>query len=420
MILKGRFTPAGDKSISHRMALMSLISKGTVEITNFSPCEDCTSSLNAVKSLGVGVRRDWDVIHLTGAGGVIAEKGDIDCGNSGTTIRLITGLLAGRKGMYSLDGDRYLRRRPMERVARPMRMMGAEVNTTDGRCPLTVKGGSLAGIDYTLPVASAQLKSAVLFAGLQADGVTSVSEPALSRDHTERMIAGFGGTIRTVGNKISVEQSCLVFPEKFRVPGDASSAAFFLCAAAVLPESDVTAEGMLLNETRTGFIDVLKRMGADITIDVKDDNPEKQGSVTARYASGLKGCDVRPEEIPLLVDEVPILALVATQAEGRTVFNDVGELRVKETDRLAAVASELNKMGANISIESDGEKERLVIEGKTPLKAPLGLDSYGDHRMAMTLRLALVIAGGDCVIADEACTGVSYPAFQDDLTRLLR
>jgi 3-phosphoshikimate 1-carboxyvinyltransferase len=358
---------------------------------------------------------DGPSIVLEGLAGKTASSAGIDCGNSGTTIRLLTGLLAGRPGEYVLSGDDSLRRRPMERVAEPLRRMGATVATTDGKPPVTVKGGALHGIDYQLPVASAQLKSAVLLAGAQARGATTVREPALSRDHTERMLAAFGVPVET-GAVIRVEGAELSLPASFRVPGDASSAAFFLCAAAVIPGSDVTAEGMLLNPTRTGFLDVLRRMGADVEIEEQGRTPEPTGRVRVRYSPNLTGCEIDGREIPLLVDEVPILALTALGARGTTVFHEVGELRIKESDRLAAIRDQLGLLGGRVVVDGD----KLIVEGPTRWKIPAGLDSYGDHRIAMTLRLALLMAGGDCVIDREESAGVSYPGFHEDLRGLWR
>ncbi|MBU2549871.1 MAG: 3-phosphoshikimate 1-carboxyvinyltransferase [Proteobacteria bacterium] len=415
MRLTGSFTPPGDKSISHRLALMSLVASGDVRLTHMAPGADVNSSLAAAAGLGAEVRAEGVDLIVRGAGGRIDEGAAIDCGNSGTTIRLLMGLLAGRVGEYVLDGDESLRRRPMERVATPLRLMGAEVDCLEGRCPVTVRGGALKGLDYRLPVASAQLKSAVLLAGLQAQGATRVIEPRPSRDHTERLISLFGGRIERLDQGWRVEPSELTLSGDLRVPGDPSSAAFFLCAAAVIPGSDVTAEGVLLNPTRIGFLKVLERMGAVVEIEEQSDRPEPWGRVRIRHTGGLTGCRVSGQEIPFLVDEVPILALTATQAQGTTIFSEAGELRLKETDRLSAVAGQLGRMGARLRIEGDD----LVVEGPSALGAPPELDSFGDHRMAMTLRLAGLLAGAEPRIVDEDCVRISYPGFAQDLDGLL-
>jgi 3-phosphoshikimate 1-carboxyvinyltransferase len=412
--LKGVFSPPGDKSISHRLALMSLLASGEVRLSNFSPCADVRSSLDAVTILGSQVRAAGDQVVIRGAQGRTVQNAKIDCGNSGTTMRLLMGILAGRTGEFILDGDESLRKRPMERVAVPLRSMGAEVLCTSGKCPITIRGGNLKGIDYNLPVASAQLKSAVLLAGIQAEGTTSVKEPILSRDHTERLLTLFGARVLGPDPALRVERAALVLPESLDVPGDASSAAFFLAGAAIIPGSEVTAEGVLLNTTRTGFLGVLNRMGALMEIQRLEGAAEPHGVVKAWYSPSLKACRVEAGEIPSLVDEVPILALVATQATGTTVFDGVGELKVKESDRLAAVASQLGLMGAKIKTEGDS----LIVEGPTPLKPVARLDAFDDHRIAMTLRLAGVLADADPNIDGESSITISYPGFHETLREL--
>ena len=417
MRLLGSFAPPGDKSISHRVGLFSLLARGPCRVENYSPCDDCSSTLAAVKLLGGEVRHTNEGLLLVGAGGRLRSGARVDCRNSGTTMRLLMGLLAGVPGEFTLDGDESLRRRPMERVAAPLRAMGAVVDCTDGRPPVSLRGGGLRGIDFTLPVASAQLKSAVLLAGLQAEGPTFLGEPVQSRDHTERLLELCGAKLARVDGGWRVEPSELRLPPELRVPGDASSAAFFLCAAAITPGSRVTAEGTLLNPTRVAFLEVLRRMGADLAIEEQGRVPEEWGRVEAAYSPGLFACEVAAEEIPLLVDEVPILALVATQARGVTVMRQVGELRIKESDRLSAVASQLGAMGADIRIEG----EDLLISGPTPLRTPAGeLESFGDHRIAMTLSLAGLLCEGRPRIRGAQCAAVSYPGFSHDLGMLLK
>ncbi|MEW5912136.1 MAG: 3-phosphoshikimate 1-carboxyvinyltransferase [Thermodesulfobacteriota bacterium] len=415
MRLVGSFNPPGDKSISHRIGLLSLLAGGACRVSNFAPGKDCASTLAAVQALGGVVRRRDGQVLLEGLRGRLKYEAELDCGNSGTTMRLLMGLLAGVPGRFTLIGDESLSRRPMERVAAPLRLMGAEVECRQGRPPVRVMGGGLKGIDYRLPVASAQLKSAVLLAGLRASGPTIVQEPAPSRDHTERLLALCGAQISRTGGAWRLEPSALTLPASLRVPGDASSAAFFLCAAAVTPGSQVTAEGVLLNPTRIGFLSVLERMGARVQVDEQGDQPEPWGRVRAAFSPQLRGCRVAAAEIGGLVDEVPILALVASQARGATVFEQVGELRLKETDRLAALVSQLGALGARLQVRG----EDLVVEGPTPLSAPRALDSLGDHRMAMTLRLAGLLAGARPAIVGQECVAISYPSFEATLEGLL-
>ncbi|MCB2187737.1 MAG: 3-phosphoshikimate 1-carboxyvinyltransferase [Deltaproteobacteria bacterium] len=417
MSLSGEFIPPGDKSVSHRLALFTLLGRGRMEVRGFSPCQDCDSSLAAVRLLGVSAEFHQRGMTLTGTAGRFTSQADLDCGNSGTTMRLMMGILAGREGRWSLDGDQSLRRRPMERVAGPLREMGARVTTTEGRPPVKVEGGGLTGRDHTLKVASAQLKSALLLAGLQAQGATVVREPAPSRDHTERLFRLMGAHLTGGEGVWTVEPGLLTLPALITVPGDPSAAAFFLCAAALLPGSRVTSRRVLLNPTRLGWLTVLERMGAVVEVNELGGEPEPWGEVTVTHGPELTACRVAPHEIPLLVDEVPILALVATQARGETVFEAVDELRHKESDRLAAIIGQLGAMGADLEARGDD----LVVHGPTPLALPAGeLDSFSDHRMAMTLALAGRLAGGEARVKDAASAGVSYPGFYHALGMLSR
>jgi 3-phosphoshikimate 1-carboxyvinyltransferase len=414
-VINGIFAPPGDKSISHRLALMSILASGQCEVSNCLPGEDVQSSLKALQSLG-GQFETSDFIHvkITGLGGQTVDNAQIDCGNSGTTMRLISGILAGCPGKFILDGDDSLRKRPMERIAIPLRKMSGHVETQDGRCPITIHGKPIHGIAYELPVASAQLKSAVLLAGTQATGQTRIVEPTASRDHTERMLNQMGAKIVHEDRSWIVEKSDLVLPAKFYVPGDPSSAAFFLCAASIINGSQVVSKDTLLNPTRIGFIDVLKRMNVQININKKMDQPEPIGDIQVDYSSDIVSTVIHEKEIPLLVDEVPILSLVATQAKGKTVFKGVQELRIKETDRLDAISTQLNKMGAHI----EAGKDTLTIIGPTPLKPVSDLNSFGDHRIAMTLRLACLLTGSESKILHEDCVAISYPDFHNTLNHL--
>lgn len=421
MSLTGTFNPPGDKSISHRIALLALQSSGVCQVENYAPGEDCCSSLQVIQQLGCSVESIDPALAITGVAGQLTNPATLDCGNSGTTMRLLMGLLAGTEGQYRLDGDASLRGRPMDRIAEPLRLLGAAIDTTDGRCPLTIHGQKLTGTTYELPIASAQLKSAVLLAGIQAEGQTTVIEPVRCRDHTERMLRAFGAPLRSENDTHHIAKGLLQLPDRFYIPGDPSSAAFFLCAAAMQDGADVTAHGCLLNPTRIGFLDVLQRMGADLYINTTTQTPEPCGDVRVYGGRPLKAVCVNADEIPSLVDEIPILALLATQALGTTVFEGVSELRVKETDRLAAIGDQLGLMGAKIEIRSENSQDTLLIHGPTPLTPPTGpLNSYGDHRIAMTMRLALCLTGVEADIADEVCVAVSYPAFHEELDRLAR
>jgi len=421
-MLKGNIFLPGDKSISHRIALFSVLGRGSVEIENFSPGEDCGSSLNAIESLGARVRRGDDKVFIEGLAKDVVESSEpivIDCGNSGTTIRLLMGVLCGLKGKFILTGDKYLCRRPMERIAGPLRLFGAKIETQEnGVAPIHIDGTKLSAAEFTLPIASAQLKSAFLLAGLSADGKSLLEEPILCRDHTEKMLESFGAKFVKLGHNMTVENSILNLPTKFYVPGDPSSAAFFLIAAAVVPGSCVTAKSVLLNPTRIGFLDVLQKMNADVTIVETGNVPEPMGDITVKYSPELTCVEVFPEDIPGMVDEIPILSLIAALAKGTSVFHGVQELRVKETDRLEAIKSELGKMGASIELGKDEFGDSLIINGVDALQMPKDLDSFGDHRMAMTLRLAMLLVDGGCEIAEEDCVKISFPQFHEILIQL--
>jgi 3-phosphoshikimate 1-carboxyvinyltransferase len=413
-MLKGSFIPPGDKSISHRLGLFALLAQGVCKVENFSPCADCASTLAAAKQLGAGVSTRDDIVELTGTSGQL-ESGQVDCGNSGTTMRLLMGILAGRPGNFQLIGDESLSRRPMQRVADPLNAMGAQITCHAGKPPVDIKGMTLHGAVHSLAVASAQLKSALLLAGIQAEGETSVKEPALSRDHTELLFKAWGADIWQKHGSWRVKRSELRLPMTLRVPGDASSAAFFISGAVIAPGSQAESRDTLLNPTRIGFLKVLERMGAALEIVEQGNAPEPWGMVRAGYSPDLHGCQVAAEEIPLLVDEVPILALAATQAKGETVFHGVSELRIKESDRIGAIVSQLSAMGAMLEARGDD----LIVHGPCRLKVPdAEMDSFGDHRIAMTLAMAGVAAGKMPKVRDAECAAISYPGFAQDLERL--
>ena len=415
MRLSGTFKPPGDKSISHRIALLSLLAEGECVVSNYSTAQDCMTSVGAVNALGGGAVFSGESLRLSANGRTLKDSVDVDCGNSGTTMRLLMGVLAGASGRFILRGDDSLMKRPMERVAKPLRSMGANILCTpNGTPPVAIDGSKLCGIDYRLPVASAQLKSAVLIAGVQAEGLTRITEPVKSRDHTEHMLGMFGANIYFESGAWCVQKSEMRLPSAFRVPGDPSSAAFFLCGAAMFDGSEVTAERVLLNPTRIKFLDKLKEMGAQIEIQIEGDSPEPWGCVKSSHLGNLSPCKVTSEELPMLVDEIPILALLATQAHGVSVFQEIGELRIKESDRVNALVSELGKLGARLEIDGPN----LLVYGPTELKATDELESFGDHRIAMTLAIARMLTGEDVPIRDMSCVSISYPDFFETLREL--
>ncbi|MDR1396667.1 MAG: 3-phosphoshikimate 1-carboxyvinyltransferase [Desulfarculales bacterium] len=417
MPLHGSFYPPGDKSISHRLVLFALAAKGNCLISHLSGCADVISSLAIYRRLGGKTENTADGLLIKGLGGDIASGPvDLNCGNSGTTIRLLCGILAGLKGEFTLDGDDMLRKRPMVRVTEPLKRMGAQI---DGCLPpVRIRGSFLHAIDYNSPLASAQVKSAILLAGLKGDGLTVYREPVTSRNHTEILLRECGAELKIKENVISIVPGDIQLPAKFTVPGDASGAAFFLSAAAFIPGSDVTALNVSLNPGRIGFLSVLQRMGAGVDIVAQDCAPEAQGRVRVFYNGPLKAACINSEEIPALVDEVPILALVAAHARGTSIFRQVSELKVKEINRLAALHQQLGALGADIKIDGD---DLLITGTGNSLQARkdiLALDSFRDHRMAMTLALAVKAAGVVLPVKDARSAVISYPDFFSDLNLL--
>ncbi|OEG13623.1 3-phosphoshikimate 1-carboxyvinyltransferase [Enterococcus ureasiticus] len=416
--LNGMIDIPSDKSISHRSIMFGAIAHGKTTIKNFLRGDDCLSTLKAFQDLGVKIEDDGETItvHGTGFSGLKPAKQAIDVGNSGTTIRLIMGILAGTSFTTELFGDHSIAKRPMNRVMLPINQMGAECTGHDGTefPPLTVKGTeNLKPIHYQMPVASAQVKSAILFAALQAHGKSVVVEKEKTRDHTEDMIRQFGGEITVSGKEISICGPQKLVGQEVIVPGDISSAAFFLTAGLIIPDSKITLNNVGLNPTRTGIIDVIQQMGGKLTIQETGSKANKAGTLSVE-TSDLKGIEISGEIIPRLIDELPIIALLATQAEGTTIIRDAEELKVKETNRIDAVATELTKMGANIEPTDDG----LIIHGKTPLHAAQ-VTSYGDHRIGMMLQIAaLLVKDGTVDLEKAEAISVSYPRFFDDLNKL--
>ncbi|WP_086444466.1 3-phosphoshikimate 1-carboxyvinyltransferase [Candidatus Enterococcus lemimoniae] len=418
--LNGVIDIPSDKSISHRSIMFGAIAEGKTTIRNFLRGDDCLSTLKAFQDLGVKIEDDGEVItvHGNGFSGLKPAKQAIDVGNSGTTIRLIMGILAGTSFTTELFGDHSIAKRPMNRVMLPINQMGAVCAGHDGTefPPLTVKGAEkLNPIYYQMPVASAQVKSAILFAALQAHGESVIVEKEKTRDHTEDMIRQFGGEISVSGKEIRISGPQKLVGQEVVVPGDISSAAFFLTAGLIIPDSKITLKNVGLNPTRTGIIDVIQQMGGKLLVQEANSEANKAGTLTVE-TSALNGIEIGGEIIPRLIDELPIIALLATQAEGTTIIRDAEELKVKETNRIDAVATELNKMGAKIEPTEDG----LIIHGKTPLYGA-NVTSYGDHRIGMMLQIAALLVESGTVELDKAeAISVSYPRFFDDLTKLYR
>jgi 3-phosphoshikimate 1-carboxyvinyltransferase len=424
--LSGLIRVPGDKSISHRAVIFAAMAEGTSHLTGVLDSADVRSTMSAVSALGAAVEIVSEssegseglevVVHGWGADGPVEPIGAIDCGNSGTTIRLLLGVLAGWGIHAVLTGDESLCQRPMRRVTAPLAELGARVETAENGCaPVGIRGGELLATSFELPIASAQVKSALLLAGTRASGVTKVCEPAPSRDHTERMLPGFGIEVVREGLCASVSGPVIAQATDIAVPADPSSAAFLVGAALLVPGSDVTLPAVSLNPTRIGFLRVLARMGANLDITAGPDVcGEPTGDVRVRYTASLTGTTITAEEVPSLIDEVPLLAIVATAAVGTTEFQGVGELRVKESDRLTAIADAVNALSGGAAVTDD----TLVVTGGHPLEGTT-LDSLGDHRLAMSYAVAGLAAEGETVIDRFEAVDVSYPGFAGDLKALL-
>lgn len=418
-LLKGCIQVPGDKSVSHRAAILSALAEGTTRINNFLTAADCLSTVDCLKNLGVkieGPENNCLVVHGTGPSGFKEPADVLNAGNSGTTMRLLTGVLASLPFFSVITGDRSLRERPMGRIVAPLSKMGAKIagRRENTRAPLAITGRRLKAIRYATPVASAQIKSALLLAGLQAEGETIITEPALSRDHTERMLEHFGVPVTRSGLTVSLRGPCrLRAVRDFTVPGDISSAAFFIVAASIIPESDITIVGTGINPTRTGILDALRQMGADITLqNVREECGEPVADIRVRHAP-LKGISIGADTIPRLIDEIPVLAVAAAVARGETVITGAEELKYKETDRIKAIVTELKKMGAKIEELPGG----MVIAGNTQF-AGGHCYSWGDHRMAMALAVAGLAAKKETVIEGASCIKISFPGFINVLNSL--
>lgn len=417
--LQGSLRVPGDKSISHRSIMFGSLAKGKTTVRDILRGEDVLSTMQVFRDLGVDIQDDGELVTITGVGfdGLKAPKNKLNMGNSGTSIRLISGVLAGQDFTVEMFGDDSLSKRPMDRVTIPLRQMGVEVSGQTERDlpPLTMHGSkALKPIHYQLPVASAQVKSALIFAALQADGESVIIEKEKTRNHTEDMIVQFGGKIAVNGKEIRIKGGQEFTGQDVVVPGDISSAAFWLVAGLIVPNAKVILKNVGINETRTGILDVIKAMGGKMTISDVDDIA-KSATITVE-TSELRGTEIGGEIIPRLIDELPIIALLATQANGTTVIRDAEELKVKETDRIQVVADALNAMGADITPTDDG----MIIKGKTPLHGAK-INTFGDHRIGMmTAIAALLVSDGDVELERAEAINTSYPSFFNDLEVLSR
>ena len=417
--LKGEVNIPGDKSISHRAVMFGSLAEGTTEVTNFLQGADCLSTISCFRKLGIEIENTSQriLIHGKGLHGLTEPSDTLDTGNSGTTTRLISGILAGQRFTTILNGDASIQTRPMKRIITPLSMMGADITSLKGNdcAPLRICGGQLHGITYKSPVASAQVKSCVLLAGLYADAPTSVTEPVLSRNHTELMLAGFGAHVASSGTTTTIEPEPDLNGMKIEVPGDISSAAYFLAAGLMIPNSEILIKNVGINPTRDGILRVAKEMGGDITIlNEKTSGGEPTCDLLVR-SSSLKGVTIGGEIIPTLIDEIPMIAVMACFAEGITTIKDAQELKVKESNRIDTVVTNLKAMGAHIEATDDG----MIIEGGYPLHGAV-IDSHLDHRIAMSFAIGALGADGETRIEGAECVKISYPEFYQTLEKLIQ
>ena len=417
--LRGEISVPGDKSISHRAVMFGAISKGITEVTNFLEGADCLSTISCFQKMGVSIEKQDThlLIHGNGLRGLQAPSEILDCGNSGTTTRLISGILAGQSFSSELTGDDSIQKRPMKRIMAPLTSMGANIRSIRGNdcAPLLIHGQQLRGIHYASPIASAQVKSCVLLARLYADTKTCVTEPYLSRNHTELMLSYFGAKVESHDTTASVEPDPYLIGQKVMVPGDISSAAYFMAAGLMVPGSEILLKNVGINPTRDGILRVCKAMGGDITLlNIREQGCEPTADLLIK-ASGLHGTVIEGALIPTLIDEIPIIAVLAAYAEGTTIIRNAEELKVKESNRLDIMVQELSAMGVNIEGTDDG----MIIRGGRPLHGAR-IDSRLDHRIAMSFTIAGLAAEGETEILRDACVAISYPGFYNDLNQLLR
>lgn len=421
--LRGEITVPGDKSISHRSVMFGSIAEGTTEIRNYLQGADCLSTISCFRAMGIEIENKGDVVLVHGKGlhGLTRPEQVLDCGNSGTTTRLISGILAGQDFDVTLTGDASIQKRPMKRIIEPLSLMGAGIESVNGNgcAPLHISGRPLHGISYTSKVASAQVKSAILLAGLYADGETRVTEPYLSRNHSEIMLRYFGADVRTETQGDGV--TAVIRPSRelhgglVEVPGDISSAAFFLCAGLMVPGSEILIRNTGINPTRAGILNVARNMGADITLlNEKSGSGEPTADILVR-SSDLHGTVIEGAIIPTLIDELPMIAAMACLADGKTVIRDAAELKVKESNRIAVMTENLTAMGADVTETEDG----MIIRGGKPLHGAV-IDSHLDHRIAMTFAVLGLCAEGETEILGAECVNISYPRFYEDLEKLMK
>lgn len=416
--LRGEITVPGDKSISHRAIMLGAIADGTTEVTNFLQGADCISTINCFREMGIDIENSHGKVTIHGKGmhGLTVPKSTLDVGNSGTTTRLISGILAAQDFTSRLDGDNSLRKRPMGRIINPLSMMGAQIiSMRDNDCvPLMVTGKKLYGIDYISPVASAQVKSAILLAGLYADGMTKITEPYLSRNHSELMLKSFGADINTVDTTVTISPASKLCGQKVNVPGDISSAAYFIVAGLIVPGSEILIKNVGINPTRAGIIDVVKDMGGDITLLNRRFLTGEETADILVKSSDLKGTEIGGKIIPALIDEIPVIAVLACFADGRTVIKDAHELKVKESNRIDVMVKNLSLMGADITATDDG----MIINGGKPLHGAV-IDSSYDHRIAMSFTIAGLNSDGETEISGDEIVNISYPGFYNDINSLI-
>ncbi len=414
--LHGEVTIPGDKSISHRSVMFGSIAKGETEITNFLQGADCLSTISCFRAMGIEIENDGNrvLVHGKGLHGLTKPNHVLDCGNSGTTTRLISGILSAQNFDVTLTGDASIQKRPMKRIMDPLSLMGADIRSINenGCAPLAISGRPLHGIHYQSPVASAQVKSAILLAGLYADGETRVTEPYVSRNHSELMLSHFGADVHTEDTTAVIRPVKELYGQKIEVPGDISSAAFFLAAGLLIPDSEILIRNVGINPTRDGILRICKDMGADITLLNEKTSGEPTADLLVR-SSRLHGTVIGGSVIPTLIDELPMIAAMACFAEGETIIKDASELKVKESNRIAVMVENLSAMGADVEETEDG----MIIRGGKSLHGAV-IDSHLDHRIAMTFAITGCMAEGETEILGAECVNISYPGFYDDLKRL--
>ena len=414
--LRGEITIPGDKSISHRSVMFGSLAKGTTKITGFLQGADCLSTISCFRKMGISIENleDTVLVHGNGLHGLKKPDSVLDCGNSGTTTRLISGILSAQNFSVTLTGDASIQKRPMKRIMDPLSQMGADITSVNGNgcAPLAINGRILHGIHYQSPVASAQVKSAILLAGLYAEGETKVTEPSLSRNHTELMLKEFGADVRTEKTTAIIRPAEELFAKEIAVPGDISSAAFFLAAGLMIPHSEILIKNVGINPTRDGMIHVCRAMGGDLTLLNVRMTGEPVADILVRTSS-LHATDIHGDIIPTLIDELPMIAAMACFAEGDTIIRDAAELKVKESNRIAVMAENLSAMGADVEETVDG----MIIHGGKPLHGAT-IDSHLDHRIAMTFAITAALAEGETEILGAECVNISYPDFYQDLNKL--